>query len=63
VHRRALPAQKKPARPRPVLSVSAMKVEEGRLTIPIGSVDLVIGQDDHEHGSNEEDGPGEYDGL
>jgi hypothetical protein len=63
VQRRALPAQKNPARPRPISSVSAMNVIKGRLTIPVGSIDLVIGQDDHEHGSDEEDGPGEYDGL
>jgi hypothetical protein len=63
VQRRALPAQKKPARPRPVLSVSAMNVEKGGLTVPVGGIDLIVGQDDHEYGSNEEDGPGEYDGL
>jgi hypothetical protein len=63
VQRRALPAQKNPARPRPISSVPAMSVEEGRLAIPVGGIDLVIGQDDHENGSDEEDGPGEYNRL
>jgi hypothetical protein len=36
---------------------------KGGLTVPVGGIDLIIGQDDHENGSDEEDGPGKYNGL
>ena len=57
VHRRQLPAQKNPARPLPGTSAPRSRHEP---TVPVGSVDLIIDQYNHEDSSDEEDRSSKY---
>jgi len=61
--REQLPAQKKPAFPLPSLVSLRYRLKRETLTVPVCGIDLIVDQNNHEYGSNQEDCPSEDDSL